>query len=181
MRSLFEEALELVLAHQGGYAPPGDDPRGERYRGVARRVNPEWPGWARVDAAKAATGSLGELARALEADPLLQRDVEAHYRSLWIRQGYHRLGDQALASKMLDLAGEVGATLAHRLLQRALRAVHEPVVEDGSLGPATVAAANRAPGCCLLAALRSEAAGFARSLRDRTGEAERLRVAYDEG
>lgn len=178
--SRFEEALEAVLRHEGGYNLHADDPGGESYRGVARRRHPEWPGWARVEAAKGRTTSLAELARALDADELLQRDVAAFYRTLWVQGGYHRLDAQEIADKVFDLVVLTGGTQGHRLLQRALRAVGRPVIEDGVLGPKTVEAANRAPRCCLLAALRSESACFLRSLRSAAFETGWLRRAYDE-
>jgi hypothetical protein len=48
-------------------------------------------------------------------------------------------------------------------LQRALRACASPTVEDGDLGDVTVVAATRANGSALLAALKSEAAGYYRA------------------
>jgi lysozyme family protein len=65
---------------------------------------------------------------------------------------------------VFDLAVNVGSTKAHLLLQRALRAVGNPVKEDGVLGKITLAAVNAADAGELLAALRSEAAGYYRNI-----------------
>jgi lysozyme family protein len=69
-----------------------------------------------------------------------------------------------LAEKVFDLAVNMGTNKAHLLLQRALRAVGNPVKEDGILGKITLTAVNSANERELLAALRSEAAGYYRSI-----------------
>lgn len=59
----------------------------------------------------------------------------------------------------------MGHGAAHRCLQRAVRGAGLPAVKvDGVLGPATMAAVNRADPAALLASLRSEAACYYRSL-----------------
>ncbi len=54
--------------------------------------------------------------------------------------------------------------MAHRLIQRALRSAGRDVIEDGLLGPKTIAAINAVDVSDLLAALKSEAAGYYRSI-----------------
>ena len=49
----FKEAWEETSAVEGGYVDDDDDRGGETYRGVARNFHPNWPGWDRIDAAKA--------------------------------------------------------------------------------------------------------------------------------
>jgi lysozyme family protein len=50
------------------------------------------------------------------------------------------------------------------LVQRALRASSKNVVEDGDFGPKTLDAINNVDSTDLLAALKSEAAGYYRTL-----------------
>ena len=70
----------------------------------------------------------------------------------------------AIAAKTFDLAVNIGAAHAIECLQRALRACGLPVLEDGLLGSATVLASSRAQPAALMAAMRSEAAGYYRML-----------------
>ena len=65
---------------------------------------------------------------------------------------------------MFDLAVNIGPGHAARCLQRALRACGKRVDEDGSIGDGTRTAARAANQIALMAALRSEAAGYYRTL-----------------
>lgn len=58
----------------------------------------------------------------------------------------------------------MGSSWAHRLIQRALKSTGQNIAEDGVLGPMTLAAINKADLSDLLAALKSEAAGYYRTL-----------------
>jgi lysozyme family protein len=87
-----------------------------------------------------------------------------YYRDFWESHLYRDFELIELAEKVFDLAVNVGPSKAHLLLQRALRAVGNPVKEDGVLGKITLTAVNSADSGELLAALRSEAAGYYRSI-----------------
>jgi type VI secretion system secreted protein VgrG len=68
-------------------------------------------------------------------------------------------------------------------MQRALRSVGREVVEDGIIGAATLRAINEVEGTDLLAAFRSEAAGYYRIIFAKTPTQQRfingwLRRAY---
>jgi lysozyme family protein len=65
-----------------------------------------------------------------------------------------------IAMKLFDLAVNTGIPQTVRLIRRALRAVGEDTV----IGPATLAAVNKADPTALSAALKSEAAGYYRLL-----------------
>ncbi len=69
-----------------------------------------------------------------------------------------------LATKVFDLAVNMVSNWAHQLVQRALRATGQDIFEDGILGPMTLAAINKAYLSDLFAALKSEAAGYYRTL-----------------
>ena len=94
----------------------------------------------------------------------LTRDgaIAIYFRDFWKAGRYGEM-PPAIAIKLFDLAVNMGAAHATACLQRALRACGNPVLEDGALGNGTVAAARRADGGALLAALRSEAAGYYRA------------------
>ena len=65
---------------------------------------------------------------------------------------------------MFDLAVNMGTRKANELLQRALRAVENPVKEDGIIGSITLTAVNNSNEAALLATIRSEVAGYYRSI-----------------
>ena len=132
-------AVDRVLLNEGGYSSNPADPGGATKFGISAR---QYPG---LDIA------------ALTRDAA----IKIYWREWWLRFGFARLPD-AVAAKTFDLAVNVGARHAIQCLQRALRACGSPVTEDGLLGPATALAARRADAASLIAALRSEAAGYYR-------------------
>lgn len=139
---LFEQAVAEVLRREGGFVDDPHDPGGATRYGISQRQYPHLN------------------IRALTPDA-----ARAIYRrDWWERYGYAGLPHPTVARRMLCLSVNLGPDGAHRCLQRALRANGEPVREDGKLGPATRAACGRVAEAALLAALRSEAAGYYRSL-----------------
>jgi len=100
----------------------------------------------------------------------LTRDgaIAIYFRDWWQRFGFERL-PAPLAAKCFDLAVNMGTTHAIVCLQRALRACGKRILQDGNLGAQTVAAASALEPTPLLAALRSEAAGYYRMLAQSQG------------
>src|SRR5262249_8828652 len=94
----------------------------------------------------------------------LTRDdaIAIYHRDFWLKFGIHRIRPE-LSPKLFDLAVNIGPEHAIKCLQRAVRAYGSNLVEDGVIGDATVNTVNTCanPGA-LLAALRSEAAGYYR-------------------
>ncbi len=157
----FYYAVERVLADEGGYVNDPADPGGETHWGISKRSYPD-----------------------LDIRRLRREDAVAIYRrDWWDRWELGRIEDADVAAKVLNLAVNMGARQAVKLLQRALRACGHAVRDDGALGPRTASAANEAPAHCLLAALRSESGGYYRGLIARNPTLERfengwLRRAY---
>jgi len=136
MDERFLRAVEVVLQHEGGYVHDPRDPGGETKWGISRRSYPE-----------------------LDIANLTREDAIAiYYRDWWQRYGYDRLKDDAVVTKLLDMAVNMGPVTAHRLLQEALVFLGYPVAVDGIIGPQTIGAANRADPKRLLQVLRWRAA-----------------------
>jgi len=135
----FLTAVARVLADEGGYSSNPADSGGATKFGISAR---EHPG---VDIA------------ALTRDEA----IAIYWREWWQRFGFAKL-PAAIAAKTFNLAVNMGAQHAIACLQRGLRAAGTPVAEDGVVGVATARAAARAEAGALLAALRSEAAGYYR-------------------
>jgi lysozyme family protein len=138
----FLKAFDFLMYHEGGYVNDPDDPGGETKYGISKRSYPH-----------------------LDIKKLTRDQVrQIYYVDFWMKAGCEQIDDENIASKLLDLAVHTGISQAALLIQRALRAAGEPVDEDGVIGPATLAAVDKADPTALSAALKSEAAGYYRLL-----------------
>jgi lysozyme family protein len=57
-KKTFDELFDGVIKHEGYYANVEGDKGGETYMGVARNLNPNWKGWAIIDAYKQEHGKI---------------------------------------------------------------------------------------------------------------------------
>jgi len=135
----FTRAVARVLANEGGYENQAADRGGETRFGISHHDYPN------VDL------------RSLTQEAA----IAIYFRDFWSRAPFGGL-PAPLAEKLFDLSVNMGTEHGVRCLQRALRATGNHVAEDGVLGDATLAAARAADAAALLAALRSEAAGYYR-------------------
>jgi lysozyme family protein len=86
------------------------------------------------------------------------------YHRFWTIQGFPALVPY-IRRKLANLAVVMGPQMACRILQRAVRACGGPVLkDDGVIGPKTADAVAMISAHKLMPAIRSEAAGFFRSL-----------------
>ena len=129
----FLEAVQHVLANEGGYVNNPADPGGETNFGISKRSYP-----------------------ALDIRDLTREQAIEIYRSdYWQFSG---LQSQRVATKVFDLAVNMGPIPAVRLLQLSLGAIQAgPVVADGQLGPRTISAANAADEGRLMDELKARA------------------------
>lgn len=137
----FQRAVTRLLGDEGGYVDNPADPGGETNFGICKRDYPDL--------------DIAALTR--------PQAIAIYYRDWWQRYRYADLPGP-IAAKLFDLAVNVGPDHAGKCLQRALRACGRRMIEDGVVGPVTAAAARAANQLALLAALRSEAAGYYRTL-----------------
>jgi lysozyme family protein len=141
---VFDQAVAIVLRHEGGLTDDPADPGGLTNFGFDARDNPDLS---------------AEEIRSMTVDQARER----YYAQWW--QPY-RWGDLAspLACKAFDAAVLMGAKEAITCLQRACRAAGSKVTEDGVLGTETVGAAGYRPTAAVLAALKSEIAAYYREV-----------------
>lgn len=115
----FEQAIDVVLAHEGGYVNHRNDPGGETNFGISRR---SYPG--------------------LDIKNLTQEEAAAIYRrDFWEPINGDAIRSQDVAGNMLDFAVNAGVERASRAIQRLTGAA-----QDGMIGPQTLAAINGQDG-----------------------------------
>lgn len=114
----FDQAFDLLLGHEGGYANYASDPGGETMWGITRKVALQ-------------EGYAGAMR-------LLPRDTakDIYRRRYWNAVNADQL-PAPLRYSVFDAAVNSGPEQAGKWLQRALG-----VVADGAIGPLTLAAAN---------------------------------------
>lgn len=158
----FAKAVAVVLKHEGGLVDHPDDPGGITNYGISLR-------WAmktldmnndgRQDADIDGDGDVDS-----DDIRLMQRDdaIMLYRMYWWEKYRYWQISVQAVATKVFDMAVNMGPARAHMLVQQALAAAGQEVKVDGILGPKTMRAI--ADASCILPAIRAEQAGFYRSL-----------------
>ena len=140
----FTAAVAVVLSHESGRLIFNDNGRVASKWGVtlqsAREFYPNC--------------TAGDIAR---MDP--QGASEFYRMAFWNRYGIGRIEDQALATRVFDLAVNMGGGTAIKLLQRAVGAN-----DDGIMGPATLALVNGGAAAEILSTVKSEAEQHYRNL-----------------
>lgn len=156
----FEAALPTLLFHEGGFVDHKSDPGGATNWGVSLR----WVKSQHVDLDVDHDGDI-------DADDIRQlSQVQAAnlYKCFWWdKNGYGQIQDQQVATKLLDLAVNMGSPQAHKILQRAICCCKQKVDIDGAIGLKTITAANACDSVCLLFHLRDQAAAFYQALATR--------------
>ena len=168
----FTPAYKIVHGHEGGYANTPGDKGGETYQGISRVSWPNWPGWAIVDATKAA--------RMLKRggyinNPVLTRQVMDFYRTGWNNMRGDAIKSQEVANFYYDFW--VNSGRATQQVQRVLRFVFgKDIATDNAPGPATVAALNSVEPAALHRALKAARLTYVRALALQGDNAKFLRT-----
>lgn len=132
----FDEAFERLIGHEGGYVDHPDDPGGATNFGITQRT-------AR---ASGYTGNMRHLTR--------DQAREIYRTAYWGRAKADQY-DSAIGFQLFDAAVNHGMGNAVRFLQRAVGQV-----DDGIVGPMTVAAIRRMSVTDVLARFNAERLEF---------------------
>lgn len=163
MRS-FELAIPIILKHEGLLVDDPSDAGGITNYGISLRFLLSTGDLNKDGLPDGDIDNDGDI-DAEDIKKLNIIDAKKLYKLYWWdKYGYDAIESPAIAAKVFDLAVNMGAKQAHKCLQRALRANKLTVDDDGLLGIKTFKAVNQVIYVSLIAALRSEAAGFYRSL-----------------
>ena len=118
---------------EGGYAFVKGDAGGETYRGISRRWFAHWQGWEIIDKLPPSRKTLN--AKIPEVDYLVDHLYEVEF---WDKIHGGDIIDQSIAEVIYDFAVTSAPIDAIKAVQRALGGV----VEDGIMGPHTLASLN---------------------------------------
>jgi len=130
----FDEAFEHTMKAEGGYVNDPQDPGGETYKGIARKMNPKWSGWVTVDLKK----KQSNFPRSLDTTPELQEQVKDFYRvNYWHRVAGDDIANQDIAESIFDFAVNAGVGTSTKLAQMTVGAS-----VDGVMGPKSVEKIN---------------------------------------
>ena len=136
----FEKAFEYMLSNEGGYVFDKNDPGGETKYGISKKSYPSLN-------IKALT---------------LSEAKKIYYCDYWLKGNFDKISDQIVATQVFDLSVNLGIRASTIVLQRALRSCDKLVAEDGLIGSETLSAVSNSDPNILLAAIKSEAAGYYR-------------------
>lgn len=136
------EAIECVFCHEGVYSNDPNDPGGETFYGIARERQPQWKGWASVDRFREDPAFPDLLGR----DQFLMAHVKQFYQKWWSRISGEDL-PQDVATELFESSFNIGPKVK-RWVQECCNSLNrngrdwEELVEDGKIGPKTIAAVN---------------------------------------
>lgn len=135
----FTDALKFVLKWEGWHSDHPNDPGGETYCGISRRVWPKWDGWRILDSLPDDEGK-----DTLGLNNGLRGLVVQFYRdNFWLPCSCHEL-PSAYAFALFDTAVNIGKGRACKMFQRFLsQGPWEGIKVDGIIGPETIDAAWR--------------------------------------
>jgi lysozyme family protein len=161
----FLVAIKTIFKHEGRFVDDPNDPGGATDYGISLRFlqslgDLDHDGWPDGDINKDGECNSEDI-KALSID-----DAERLYKiHFWDKVGYERIHDQSIATKLFDLCVNVGIVGANKIAQRSVRSATGITLEDdGMMGFRTIAALNMCTPQLLLVAIKSEAAGYYRSL-----------------
>jgi lysozyme family protein len=138
---VFQDAVALVLRHEGGYVNDPSDAGGETKFGISQKSYPDLK----------------------IASITIEQAVDIYLNDFWFRYRYHQIPFRGLAIKLFDIAVNIGPRSANKLLQRAINKVRGAVVAldvDGVVGPVTQGALAQCEGSSLLAEFFCQAWGY---------------------
>ena len=143
----FSKAEEFTKGVEGGYINDPRDRGGETIFGVARKANPEWPGWQMLDEFKKAPKAFpGNAEKSAE----LYEKARELYRAKYCNPlGLHAVNGDRIAGAVYDFAVNAGTRRAAEILQRALNFLNRSgktfpeLLVDGNVGAKTIDAVNK--------------------------------------
>ena len=159
----YAPAFAKVIELEGGFVDHPDDPGGATNLGISLRFLQTEGEYEFGD-----IDNDGDLDYEDIKNMTMKAASDIYKKHWWDKYGYEGIPNQAVANKIFDMAVNMGARQAHKLLQRAINCVlgQRALVDDGLLGEKSsqgMQVALQQP-LALLAALRAQQEGFYRAL-----------------
>lgn len=113
----FENSLKSVLKAEGLYSNDIRDSGGETYKGIARKMNPNWKGWLIIDKCKKEKNFLELLEKNTELQNLVS---DFYYKEFWVKIGGEKIKNGEVSSQMFDTAVNMGCSAAIKFAEKSL-------------------------------------------------------------
>lgn len=161
----FNDAIETVLMHEGGFVNDPNDPGGATNFGISIRFLKSLKE-NDIEYLKNAGVLVPSSITVDFIRTLSQFNAETIYEIFfWNKNGYSKINDIDVATKVFDISVNTGSLYSNRCIQYAVRSVTgKELSYDGILGAESINAINSCEPKSLLCALKSEVAGYYRSL-----------------
>lgn len=130
----FTTAFDATMQAEGGYVNDPQDPGGETYKGIARKMNSKWDGWIDIDKAKHENTFPANLA---SLNPLQEKIKSFYEINYWDKIRGDEITDQHIAESIFDFAVNAGPVTSAKLAQITVNAE-----ADGVIGPTTLQKIN---------------------------------------
>ena len=124
----FEDAIKIILIHEGGFTDNPHDPGGKTNFGITQESLNE---------------CFEKLGLPSNVEDLIEDNAKIFYQSeYWDKYDYDKLSSSSIATKIFDMAVNMGAHEAHILAQRAVNNCGNNIKVDGIMGDNTINAIN---------------------------------------
>lgn len=149
----FYKAIKHIIENEGGFSDHPADPGGTTKYGISLRFLKS----EGIDINKDYSINKKDI------QDLTLNDAQRLYQTyFWNPNKYEFINDQGIATKTFDLAVNIGASNANKILQKSLNATEgQPnLTVDGIIGGMSIDAANKANGKFLQDVMRIEAVNY---------------------
>lgn len=126
----FATAFAITMKSEGGYVNDPQDPGGETYKGVARKMNSKWDGWVVVDQLKRERNFPANLDGNTQIQQLIHDFYEINY---WDKLRCDDITNQDVAESLFDFGVNAGPAVSAKLAQ-----ITVGVDADGVIGTQTL-------------------------------------------
>lgn len=149
----FQQAVQVVLKHEGGYNYILGDHGGPTNYGISLR-------YAKTLGLMLDIDGDGDV----DIDDIKKlpwdKAVETYRVAWWDKYNYGRITNQLVATKVFDMAVNMGPKASGVLVQRACNSCGANLVVDGQLGLQSFGAINSLPYAPLLKGIKEQQLGF---------------------
>lgn len=105
----FALAFSATIKAEGGYVNDPQDPGGETYKGIARKMNSKWDGWIIIDMMKKERNFPANL----DGNSQLQEKIKTFYEiNYWDKIRGDDISNQHIAESIFDFAVNAGRNRA---------------------------------------------------------------------